>query len=159
MNSTESRAWTGLIAVAELLPAALDAQLQRDAGLTHFEFIVLSVLRVAPDGQLQLSELAAGTNSTLPRLSHVLTRLERRDLVARKRSATDGRARNARLTPAGRRVLIRAMPEHVDTARRLVIDALTPAQLEALGDIAHAIRGRLGGGADFGPDATGRSSP
>lgn len=156
MNPAESRAWLGLVAVAELLPTALDAQLRRDADLTHFEFMVLSALRFAPEHTLQLSALAAATNATLARLSHVVTRLDRRGLVERERAVGDARARNARLTDVGRRSLIHAMPGHVDTARHLVIDALTPEQLDALGDIAAAIRARLSGGAAFGPATISR---
>lgn len=159
MSAEESAAWLGLIAVAQLLPAALDAQLRRDAGLTHFEFMALTVLRLAPGSTLHMTALADATNATLPRLSHVCSRLERRGLVERAPSARDRRATDVRLTTQGRRQLIRAMPQHVATARRLVVDALTPAQLDALSGIADAIRERLSGGADCEPADEPPSSP
>jgi DNA-binding MarR family transcriptional regulator len=143
MDERESRAWLGLIAVAQLLPAALDSQLQRDAQLTHFEFLVLTSLRFAPESTMRMTELAASTNATLPRLSHVCARLEKRSIVDRFPCPEDRRATNVRLTAEGRRVLIHAMPGHIETARRLVIDALTPSQLDALAEITSAIADRL----------------
>ena len=145
MDERESRAWLGLVAVTQLLPAALDSQLQREAHLTHFEFMVLTALRFAPQSTLRMTALADATNATLTRLSHVCARLEKRGIVERAPSADDRRATDIRLTGEGRRALITAMPGHIATARYLVIDALTPAQLEALADIAETITGRLAG--------------
>lgn len=153
MNEAESAAWLGLTAVTQLLPSSLDAQLQSEAGMTHYEFSVLTALRLAPDATLQMSALARSTNSTLSRLSHVCTRLEKRGLVKRGTCPGDGRATNVRLTSAGRRELIHATPDHIATARRLVIDALTTEQLAALADITTAIRERLTGGKEWGPPA------
>lgn len=39
LDDEEIAAWVRLAAVLELLPAALDSQLRRDAGLTHFEYV------------------------------------------------------------------------------------------------------------------------
>lgn len=143
MDERESRAWLGLVTVAQLLPAALDSRLQRDSHLTHFEFMVLTALRFAPRSTLRMSALAASTNATLARLSHVCTRLEKRGIVERTVSSEDRRATDVTLTSEGRRILIKAMPGHIETARELVIDALTPAQLEALAEIAETITHRL----------------
>jgi DNA-binding MarR family transcriptional regulator len=144
MSAEESQAWLGLIGVTQLLPAALDAQLQREASMTHFEFMVLTVLQSVPDSTLRMTQLADATNATLPRLSHVCSRLESRGLVERRPCAEDRRATNVVLAPAGRRALIRALPRHLETVRRLVIDALSPDQLRAMSEIADAIRARLG---------------
>ena len=97
----ERAAWLRLVAVVELLPGVLDAQLRRDAGLTHFEYFVLAMLSEAPERTLRMTALAQRTNATLPRLSHVVRRLEDRGLVERFPCPEDGRATNARLT-AGR---------------------------------------------------------
>ena len=151
MDERESAAWLGLTAVTQLLPAALDTQLQREAGMTHFEFTVLTALRLAPSSTLRMSALAESTNATLPRLSHVCARLEKRGLIERRTSAADRRTTNVTLSSAGRRELIRATPGHIETARRIVIDALTPQQLEALTGISAAIRKNLAGTERWGP--------
>lgn len=143
MDPQESRAWSGLIGIAQLLPHVLDSQLQRDSELTHFEFTVLSTLYVTPGSTLQLSDLARSTSSTLPRLSHVCTRMERRELLERVPCLEDRRATNVRLTSLGRRQLIRAIPRHIELVRELVIDGLSPEQLDALADISELIGTRL----------------
>src|SRR3954447_9915202 len=94
-------AWVRLAAVLQLLPAALDGQLRRDAQLTHFDYYVLAMLSEAPERTLRMTQLAANTTATLARLSHVVNRLETRGLLERFPCPTDRRATNARLTEAG----------------------------------------------------------
>lgn len=143
MDEAESQAWLNLVTVLELLPAALDAQLQKDAGITHFEFMVLSMLQFAPGHTLRMKQLASGTNATLPRLSHVVSRLEGRGLVERAPCAEDRRATNAVLTDAGRRAVVRATPGHIAAVRHFVVDALDREQLAALAETAGLISRRL----------------
>lgn len=135
----ELRAWTRLEAVAELLPGALDQQLQRDAGLSHYDYLVLAKLSEAPDRTLAMTQLAAQTNASLPRLSHVAARLEARGLICRRRSAEDRRTTLATLTDDGWSMVRTTAPGHVAQVRRLVIDRLTPEQVEQLDAIALAL--------------------
>lgn len=144
LNQGERAAWVRLAAVLELLPGVLDAQLRRDADLMHFEYFVLAMLSEAPDRTLRMSALAAQTNSTPPRLSHVVRRLEDRGLVQRVPCpGGDARATNARLTAAGWRKVRQAAPGHVANVRENVIDALTAEQVDQLAEITEAILGRL----------------
>lgn len=149
MTPQQSRAWLALISTAELLPAALDAQLQRDASLTHYEFILLSTLQRS--GAVRLSTLAAATNATLPRTSKVVGRLEKRGLVERTESTEDRRSILLKLTRQGRRQLVLATPDHFDTVHRLVLDRLTPEQLEQLADALEPIVEALDPQRRFGP--------
>lgn len=144
MSEEESAAWLGLAQLIQVLPAALDSQLQRDSGLTHFEFTVLTVLAFAPERTLRMSVLAQATAATLPRLSHVCTRLARRGLVERTSCPDDGRATNITLSSQGKRTVARATPGHRDLVRRLVIEALSPEQLSDLTAITTVIAARLG---------------
>lgn len=143
MTGDEAAAWQRLIAVVELLPPVLDAQLLRDAKLTHFEYMVLIVLADAADNAMRMTALASGTNSTLPRLSHVVRRLEERGLVERFPCPEDRRATNARATEAGIALLDQAAPGHHDTVRSTVLDALDAAQLDQLYTIAGSLLTRL----------------
>jgi len=143
LDDDELTAWVRLVGVVELLPGVLDTQLRRDAGLSHFEYFVLAMLSEAPRRTLRMTALAARTNATLPRLSHVVRRLEDRGLVERSACPEDARATNASLTEAGWRKLQDTAPGHVDTVRQHVIDALTPEQVEQLSEIAEAILERL----------------
>lgn len=101
LNPDEQAAWVRLVAVAELLPGVLDSQLRRDADLTHFEYFAIAMLSEAPNRTLRMTALAAQTNATLSRLSHVVSRLEQRGLVERFPCPQDARATNVRLTRKG----------------------------------------------------------
>ena len=143
LSEDEMAAWVRLVAVVELLPGVLDGQLRRDAGLTHFDYHVLAMLSEAPEPTLRMTELATRTNATLPRLSHVVRRLEERRLVERTPCPSDGRATDARLTTDGWAKVRETAPGHVATVREHVIDALTPEQVTQLAGIAEAVLGRL----------------
>ena len=143
LDDDERAAWLRLIAVVELLPGVLDAQLRADSGLTHFEYFVLAMLSDAPERTLRMTALARRTNATLPRLSHVVSRLEDRGLVERFPCPEDGRATNARLTPSGWDAVAAAAPGHVETVRRHVLDPLSPTQLRQLRGIGDALLARL----------------
>lgn len=143
LDETERSVWVRLAAVLELLPAALDAQLRNESELTHFEYFVLAMLSEARDRTLRMTALAQLTSATLPRLSHVVRRLEERGLLDRFPCPEDGRATNARLTPLGWDAVVAAAPGHVGAVRHLVVDALTPGQLGQLRDITDALLVRL----------------
>lgn len=143
LDRDELRAWVRLAAVLELLPGVLDAQLRRDSGLTHFEYWVLAMLSEAPERTLRMTGLARLTSATLPRLSHVVRRLEDRGLVERFPCPDDGRATNARLTASGLDAVRGAAPGHVDNVRQHVVDALTPQQIGQLTAITQAVLERL----------------
>jgi DNA-binding MarR family transcriptional regulator len=158
LDQAEMTAWLRLIAVAERLPGLLDSQLRRDSGLTHYEYQVLAMLSDAPGRTLRMTQLGLQTNATLPRLSHVVRRLEDRGLVARAEAPEDRRASNAHLTDSGFAVLEAAAPGHVATVRELVLDPLTRTQLVALADALGAVLGRVDPTGDAPRDARDGSS-
>ena len=143
LNAEERAAWLRIAAVLGLLPSALDAQLNRDEGLTQFEYYCLAMLSEAPERTLRMTALAARTNATLPRLSRVTSGLEQSSLVVREPCPEDRRATNAVLTPAGWDKIVQAAPGHVAAVRELVIDALTPTQLAQLARICERLLTRL----------------
>lgn len=143
LDDAEAAAWVRLAALVELLPGVLDSQLRRDASLTHFEYLTLAMLDEVPDHVLRMSTLAARTNATLPRLSHVVSRLEDRGLVQRRPCPTDGRASNVELTEAGEDVYRAATPGHVATVRRAVFDVLDRDQVHQVATIAESVLRRI----------------
>src|SRR3954453_22077370 len=143
LDDAQHAAWVKLVAVVELLPGVLDTQLRRDAGLTHFEYFVVAMLSEAPERTLRMTTLAQRTNASLPRLSHVIRRLEDRELVERTPSADDRRATDARLTERGWATVEAAAPGHVETVRRVVLDPLSPRQIDELSQITGAVLTRL----------------
>jgi DNA-binding MarR family transcriptional regulator len=135
--------WKKLIAVVELLPGALESQLRRDADLSHFEYFTMAMLSEAPERTLRMTALASLTNSTLARLSHVVSRLEKRDFVRREPCANDRRATNAVLTSHGWAKVVHTAPGHVAAVRQNVIDPLTPNDVVDLDRVMGRILGAL----------------
>ena len=139
LSAEEQQAWLALNGVTTLLPYALDAQLQLDGDLSLFEYSVLAMLSEAPDRTLRMKRLAGLANGSLSRLSHVVSRLERRGYVRRERVAEDGRTTAAVLTLAGWEAIVRAAPSHVAAVRRMVIDTLSPQEVGQLAAVCKKI--------------------
>ncbi|MGN9788507.1 MarR family winged helix-turn-helix transcriptional regulator [Nonomuraea sp. ZG12] len=143
LDEDEQAAWTALVSVLLTLPGALDAQLQADAGLTFYEYLVLSGLTYAPEETMRLSDLALITNGSQSRLSQVATKLESRGWLVRHRDPDDGRSTLAVLTPAGREKVDQASSGHVETVRRLIFDPLTAAQVRQMREINRRMRAAI----------------
>jgi DNA-binding MarR family transcriptional regulator len=139
LTPEQLRDWRSVVALLMMLSPALDAQLKRDSGLNNFEYHILASLSDAPTHALPMSDLAAIAQGSMSRLSHAVSRLEQAGWVERHACRDAGRRTAARLTPTGLRKIEEAAPGHVREVRRLVVDQLTPDQLQALGVAARAI--------------------
>jgi DNA-binding MarR family transcriptional regulator len=133
LSTDEQAAWRQLVHLLFRLPSALDAELQRDAGISSFEYMVLSGLSEAENRTLRMSDLAVMAAGSLSRLSHVVSRLEKRGWVRREPCPGDGRFVNAVLTDDGWDKVVATAPSHVESVRRLVVDVLSARDLSALG--------------------------
>ena len=151
LDAEESQAWQVLAKTLVRLPTALDAQLRRDAGISHFEYQILALLSEAPDCTLRMSELAMQADGSLQRLSQVAARLEQRGWVRRTPDPADGRYTLATLTDQGRAKVTQAAPGHVEEVRRLVFDPLTKTQSRQLHEIGRRITRAIDAG-DHRPD-------
>lgn len=143
LDDRQQQVWRAWLRVGSRLPAALNRQLQRDSELSLQDFDVLVQLTDVDEGRVRVSALAAALGWERSRLSHHVTRMERRGLVAREECDDDGRGAFVVLTPTGRAAIERAAPGHVRTVRSLVFDALAPAEVDALGDALAAVLDRL----------------
>jgi len=164
LSDDEQRTWRAYLRANELLHARLNRQLQRDCGISEGDYAVLVHLSESPDDRLRGYELAAAIQWEKSRLSHHLTRMEKRGLVRREECPTDGRGAFVVLTDAGRRRIEDAAPRHVAEVRRWFVDALAPGQLASLGEVAAALVDALeahavdlcveadGGSGNTGPD-------
>jgi DNA-binding MarR family transcriptional regulator len=143
LDEEQQRAWRGVVQLFMKLPAALECDLQGTAGLTLYEYVVMAHLSESCGRTLRMSDLAMGTNSSLSRLSHVISRLEKRGWVTRQVCPSDGRATQAVLTESGVAKVTETAPNHVRAVREFVIDAVTPAQLRQLGAAGEKIGRRI----------------
>ncbi len=139
LTPREQRAWRGLQLMQLRLEGALARQLSAGSGLSYPDYLVLVALTDAPDGRLRLFELGAILGWEKSRLSHHVSRMADRGLVAKERCGSDRRGAEVVVTATGRREIAAAAPGHVETVRRLFIDRLTPEQLDAIADVSDSI--------------------
>ena len=146
LSAEERQAWLAVAALIVKLPAALDAQLQADAGLSFFEYMVLAVLSEQPDRTMRMSDIADAASASLSRLSHTAGRLEKQGYLVRERLPGPGRRTNAVLTDAGHAKVVASAPEHVAYVRELLIDEVPPADLATLSRVGRVVLDRIDGG-------------
>lgn len=138
LTAEEERAWRAY----RRMRALLDLQITRDlsrAGLSDADYDVLSNLSESPGRQMRLKDLADHMLWSQSRLSHQLTRMQRRGLVSRAAEPTDGRAAVVGLSPGGWELIRAVAPRHVRSVRDSFLDVLSPAQVDALGEIAQTV--------------------
>jgi DNA-binding MarR family transcriptional regulator len=139
LSDEQQQVWRRFVQVLIKMPAALEAQLQRDAGLTHMGYLVLITLSERDDRRLAMSRLAKLASASLSRLSHVVARLEAQGWVRRERDPDDGRVQIAVLTDAGYAKVVDSAPGHAEAVQQLLFDRLTPAQMRQLARLADAL--------------------
>ncbi|MEU0041268.1 MULTISPECIES: MarR family transcriptional regulator [unclassified Streptomyces] len=143
LTPDELETWRQVGLMVHRLSAALEVQLQQDAHLSYIEYYVLAGLSDQPGHRMRMSDLAVLANSEQSRLSHLISRLERRDFVRREPDPTNGRYTQAILTEAGHAHLVEAAPGHVARVRDLVFDVLDPGVLDSLRIAAEKISERI----------------
>lgn len=141
LSPEERAAWLAAATMFTRLPAALDAQLQRDAGVSFFEYMVLAILSEQPDRCMPMSDIAEFASASLSRLSHTAARLEKQGLITREAMPGCGRGRRFRacITDAGMAKVEATAPGHVMQVRRLLFDDTDPLDLAALARIGQRV--------------------
>jgi len=139
LDAQEQQIWEQLSTMILRLQPVLNAQLQREFGISHFEYLMMARLSEAPGSKLRMSVLATITGSSLPRLSQAVGRLEKRGWMSRQPDTEDSRYTLAVLTRAGFRRLHEVAPSHVGAVREFVFDRLTRAQARQLGALSQRI--------------------
>ncbi len=139
LTAQEQETWLAVLSMVTWLADAVDGQLHRDAGISHFDYQVMAMLSMSPGHTRRMKEVAALANGSLTRLSRTVDRLEARGWVTRRPDPEDGRSTLAVLTDAGWDKVAATAPGHVSEVRRLVFDPLTKTQVRQLHDIATRI--------------------
>src|ERR1700743_3554144 len=127
LSDDEQLVWRAYLRMSSLLPPELTRELQRNSGLTLREYEVLVQLSETPPGRLRPFQICEALNWEQSRLSHQLTRMERRGLITRLECEADGRGAFVALTPAGAAAISAAAPGHVAAVRELVFGRLSAA--------------------------------
>jgi len=134
LTPEQQLSWRSYLLGAARHTEVLSRELDEDAGLSLSEYEILVRLSEAPEHTARMSELATSLVHSRSRLTHTVSRLERRGLVERRTCASDGRGVNATMTPEGYALLVAAAPGHVRAVRENLVDVLSEAQLRALGE-------------------------
>lgn len=124
--------WRAYLMGSARLNERLDADLD-EFGLDLGEYEILVVLSESEDHRLRMSELADAVHQSRSRLTHTISRMEKRDLVVRTDCPTDRRGVWAELTPTGYALLEEAAPSHVEAVRRFFVEAMRPSDYAAIG--------------------------
>jgi DNA-binding MarR family transcriptional regulator len=143
LDEREQAAWRGFLSMRSKLMSHLGRELQRQTGLSEADYAVLVELSEAPGERLRLGELGDRLGWEKSRLSKQISRMSTRGLVNREECSTDARGAFAVLTKAGRKAIDIAAPVHVEQVRTWFVDALTPAQLDAMAAISTSVVNRL----------------
>ena len=121
LDGDELAAWRSFVEMRHLLERHLVWHLQREFGLSDSDFEVLVNLSEAEGGRLRAFELGRATQWEKSRLSHHLSRMEKRGLVRREDS--DARYPDIVLTDAGRAAPSRRRrPPNAARVRELFVD-------------------------------------
>lgn len=139
LNTQESRAWRGYLAMSELLHSQITSDLLAETGLSYADYQVLVNLSEAEERRVRMTELATRLDWSKSRLSHQFARMEARGLVRREDCPSDARGAFAVLTDEGMEEIRRAAPSHVESVRRHLIDLLDPDQITQLEGITRSV--------------------
>ncbi len=135
LDPREIRAWRGMLRAHAALTKALDAELEAAHGLPLSSYEVLLHVSGNASERMRMHDLAESVVLSRSGLTRLVDRLEREGLVVRESCPSDARGAYARLTDAGREKLAAARRTHLAGVRARFLDHLTPAELDALGDV------------------------
>lgn len=143
LSDHQQRIWRQYLTAQEELNAAVGRQLAQDWGMSTPDFQVLVRLSESHDGRIRIVELADTLLWERSRLSHHLTRMQKRDLIMRQDCPDDRRGAFAVLTSTGRKLLEQAAPGHAALVRHLVFDPLSEADLAKVDTLSASLLSRL----------------
>jgi DNA-binding MarR family transcriptional regulator len=141
-NPGELAAFFALSEAFSLLQHAFDQQLRADGDLTYIQFQLLARLSEA-DGALTMTKLADGVVYSRSGLTYQAGLLAKAGLITRGPSPDDERSTLVAITDAGRARLARVLSGHVQVARQLLFDPLSPQDLSQLTDIMSRVRDHM----------------
>jgi DNA-binding MarR family transcriptional regulator len=140
LNTEQLGAYFALIEVSSLLQYAVDEHLRADGDLSFVQFQILARLVDAPEGSLRMTDLADGVVYSRSGLTYQAGLLDKRGLITRSPSPDDERSVIVAVTDAGRDLIARVLPGHVDSVRRLLFDPMADGDLAAFGAVLGRVR-------------------
>lgn len=163
----QEHAFRGLVRTIGLLERVMQPYFAR-FGISSSQWAALRALHRAEQegrGGLRITELSERLLIRPPSVTGVLDRLERDGLVVRDTSAEDLRAKQVRLRPRGRRLVLQILAVHAEQIDR-VLGILSPSDQNELSRLLDRLSGHLGSlmdsadaGAKFGNSGVSEGKP
>ena len=142
LKPTQMRTYFALTEAVSLLQHAVQEHLQAEGGLSYVQFEVLAKL-VDAERPLTMTELADGVVYSRSGLTHQAGLLENAGLIVRKVSTNDKRATVVDITKAGRALVAKVLPGHIEVVRTLLYGALSEPDVLVLGDLMARVRDHM----------------
>jgi DNA-binding MarR family transcriptional regulator len=143
LNSEQLDAYFALMEVSSLLQYAVDEHLRADGDLSYVQFQILARLVDASEGRLRMTDLADGVVYSRSGLTYQAGLLDKRGLITRSPSPDDERSVVVTVTDAGRGLIARVLPGHVDRVRQLLFESMTSQDLAALSTVLGRVRDHM----------------
>lgn len=143
LDEREARLWQSYRDTHRELMRALEARMITNSGLSGADYALLHPLSEATDGVLRTRDLGRSVGWERSRLSHQVSRMEKRGLVCREECTSDARGSMVRLTALGRKAIDAAAPDHVDAVRTYFFDRLTTEEQTQLTTLLDRIAAQL----------------
>ena len=143
LDPTQLRAYFALIEVVGLLRHAVEQQLREAGDLSYVQFQLLARLGDSPTGSHRMTDLADGVVYSRSGLTYQAGLLEKAGLVTRTPSPDDERSITVTITDAGRALLTKVLPGHIDVVSQLLFDPLSPDDVESLADLLAPVRDHM----------------
>ena len=132
LSSEQRAAWSGFIRAHASIVKELDAELQAIHGLPLSSYDVLVQLSLAPNGRMQMFELAEAVHLSRSGLTRLVDRLEGQGLLERYKGDRDPRQVFACITERGLERLAETTPTHLAGVRRRFLERLSPTEVRQL---------------------------
>jgi DNA-binding MarR family transcriptional regulator len=126
------QAWTALCEVVDQVRVALNRDLQRSAGLTLADNLVLCQVAMAPGKRLRMVDIAGLLTIGKSAVTKTVDRLEERGLITRERDRSDRRTVYAALTAEGEKIFAAAQPVFAGAVQRHFAGQLDQGEIRQL---------------------------
>ena len=143
LDPQQLNAYFALMDVNSILRHAVEQHLRVDGDLSYVQFQILARLNDSPTGSHRMTDLADGVVYSRSGLTYQAGLLESRDLISRSPSPDDERSIDVTITDAGRALLARVLPGHIEVVSSLLFEPLSRKELKDLTGLLTPVRDHM----------------
>lgn len=143
LDAIQLGAYFDLIEVTSLLRHAVEQQLREEGPLSYVQFQLLARLGDSPTGSHRMTDLADGVVYSRSGLTYQAGQLEDAGYITRAPTPEDERSVTVTITDAGRALLERVLPGHIEVVSGLLFEPLSRSDVTALADLLRPLRDHM----------------